>query len=985
MLSNTNETNKQDDSELNVDDDSELNVDDEINKYFYGETKQSNNIDCVADCDDSDNNSNSGIDDDTIKINDHKEEEKEIIIGIDLGTTNSCVAIWRKNNLEIIPDKFGNRTIPSVIAFTNKSRYIGKEAKKQIEINTENTFYEVKRLIGRKYDDETVINDKQFITYEIDKDEQDNVVLVSKLSSNKNVYSPEEISSMLLMELKHMAEDYLKKQINKAVITVPAYFNDAQRQATKDAATICGLECLRIINEPTSAALAYGLQKASIHKDKDLNIIVYDLGGGTLDVSLLNISNGLFQVLGSAGNTHLGGADFDNRLISFAMTEFKKKYGYNKLDNLSAMSFQKLKQSCEEAKKRLSETKKTTIAVKDFYDDKHLFITITKEIFEKICKDLFILCLKSVDDVLKSCEIEKDEIDEILLVGGCTRMPSIRNNLKLYFNGKEPNSSINPDEVVAAGAAIQGYILSNESDPFSENVVLLDIIPLSLGVETIGGVMNVLIPRNSVIPIRRKRKYTTDSDYEESILVQIFEGERKMTKDNFKVGEFELFGIESAPRGIAQIEVSFSVDVNGIINVSAIDLKNNDNKKTISINSNKGRLSAEKIKELIQEAKSFEIIDKIEREKKQLFYEIEDLCSNIKINVNDDGFKLKENDKEMVLDEINKIFEWLQEKKYTEHNKKEYLRILDKLKKKYGTLILKVSHDDDDVKSAQNGNSKIESTSVFGNEEDEENIYEELENEELGINNIADEELKNEIKRLRETLLTLCHSIFDIISSDSLKIENDHVKELREYVDDILLWTHVKEKISISEYKQKIDEVNKVCNDIVEKYADTQIFDENEVTKQIKTKKNELEQLCYALMSSIISNILALHEKEIKKLKDTVTESLDWLVDINVKTECAELENKVFVVAEEEYQYKIDELNSLCTELYNSMLNINISSDFTILNNETNKNDENDENEKIENENENENDNNINIDYILSNFESSGTSGTSIANLRNKY
>jgi len=936
----------------------ELNEENEIDEYFYGKKGKKEDSDNSSD---SDNAIGKGEEED-IKVNDYKDEELEdIIVGIDLGTTNSCVAIWRKNNLEIIPDKHGNRTIPSVVAFTQKSRYVGKEAKKQIEVNTENSFYEVKRLIGRKYDDETVINDKQFITYAIDKDEQDNVVLLSNLSNKKNIHTPEEISSILLMELKHMAEDYLKRPIEKAVITVPAYFNDAQRQATKDAATIAGLDCVRIINEPTSAALAYGLEKASINKDKDLNIIVYDLGGGTLDVSLLNISNGIFQVLGSSGNTHLGGADFDNRLISYCMNEFKKKYGYNKLDNLSSMSFQKLKQSCEEAKKRLSETAKTTVAVKDFYEDKNLFLTLTTELLEKICKDLFILCLKSVDDVLKSSDIDKKDIDEILLVGGGTRMPKIRNNLKLYFGGKEPNSSINPDEVVAAGAAIQGYILSHENDPFSENVVLLDIIPLSLGVETIGGVMNVLIPRNSVIPIKRKRKYTTDSDYETSVIVKVYEGERKMTKDNFFVGEFELTGIESAPRGIAQIEITFAVDVNGIINVSAIDLKNSDNHKTISINSNKGRLSPEKIKELVEEAKHSAVKDKIEREKKQFYYEIEDLCSNIKVNVNNNEFKLKENDKIMVIDDISQVFDWLTEKNYIERTKKEYLKVLDKIKKKYGTLMLKITHENDNVKGAVNDSVKIESTTVYGNEEDEENIYEEIENEELGLNNIVDEETKKEIKRLRETLVTLCYSIFDIISSDSLKIEKDHIVELREYVDDILLWTHVKEKISISEYKQKIDEVNKVCNDIVDKYNNEMIFEENAITKEIKTKRNELEQLCYALMSSILSNILALHEKHIKQLKDKVSDTLEWLIDMDVKVKKAEIDGIPFDINESEYQKKLDELNSLCNELYNSMLNINISSNPTIIPS-----------------------NDMNVDEILSKFSSAGTSyGTSIADLKN--
>ena len=533
-------------------------------------------------------------------------------------------------------------------------------------------------------------------------------------------------------------------------------------------------------------------------------------------------------------------------------------------------------------------------------------------------------------------------------------MPAIKNNLKLFFNGKKPNSSVNPDEVVAAGAAIQGYILSHETDPFSENVVLLDIIPLSLGVETIGGIMNVIIPRNSVIPIKRKRKYTTDSDYQSSVNIKVFEGERKMTKDNFLVGEFELKGIDEAPRGIAQIEITFSVDVNGIINVSGLDLKNTDNQKTISINSNKGRLSPEKIKELVREAKQSEITDKIEREKKQLYYEIEDLCSNVKTNIGNDEFKLKENDILKVMSDISKIYEWLEEKPYNNRDKKEYLNTLDRIKKKYGTLILKVSHDNNNIKAASDSSHKTESTTVYGNEEEDDGIYEEIENEELGLSNIVDDELRKETKRLREILVNLCYSIFDIISSDLLAIDKDHINELREYADDILLWTHVKERICITEYKQKIEEVNKICNDVVDKY--NTLFEKNIINKEIKTKRNELEQLCYALMSSIVSNILALHETQIKKLKDKVDDTLEWLTDIDVNIKKAEVTNLIYEITEDEYKVKIDELNNLCDELYNSMVSI---PNLDII----------------------EQHNNANIDTILSNFTSNTSNGTSIADL----
>lgn len=826
--------------------------------------------------------------------------QEEIILGIDLGTTNSCVAIWRKNNLEIIPDMYGNRTIPSVVALTNKTKYVGKEAKKQIELNPENTFYEVKRLIGRKYDEQTVMNDKEFLSYTISPDEDNNVVIQSKLS-HKKFLTPEEISSNILMELKHMAETYLGQEIHKAVVTVPAYFGDSQRQATKDACQIAGLECTRIINEPTAAALAYGFDKRKI----DMNILIYDLGGGTMDVSLLNIADGIFQVLGCSGNTHLGGADYDNALMTYAIEQFKKKYKINEINDLNPISYQKLKQGCENAKKRLSEIKKTTIIVPSFYEDKDLFITITKEIFDNICKELFILCLKPVSDILESCKMDKKMVDEIVMVGGCTRMPQIRENLKLFFNGKEPNVSVNPDEVVAAGAAIQGHMLSHKTDPFSENITLLDVVPLSLGVEVIGGIMNVLIPRNSTIPITKKRKYTNDTDDESYINIKIFEGERKITKDNYLVGEFELTGITPSLRGINQFEITFSVDVNGIINVTALDLKNTDNKHTITINSNKGRLNADKIKELIEEAKNYELKDKTEREKRTLYYNIEDVCCTIKANIMNPSFTIKDVDKNNISSYINNILDKLKTESYTTIDKKEYTTLLNNIKTKYGTLMMKVTGELDNLKSKRDETNN--STSIYenGDEEDEDvitkEIYEEIENSELGIKNSENSEIKKEMRRLRDLLVSLCYSVFDVLSSDNIGLEEAHITELREYVDETLLWVFVKEQISIDDYKQKIDEINEVCNNIVDK--NQTIFDNEEINY-----KKELEKLCFMVLGSIMANILGPKEDEkIMYLKKYVEDILDFMVENN------DIDDN------DMYNTKLHELNKLCDNIYNDM------------------------------------------------------------------
>jgi len=688
-------------------------------------------------------------------INDEKDDnkntnnmdKKDIIVGIDLGTSNSCVGIWRNKNLEIIPDEYGNLTIPSVVSFTNRSKYVGKSAKNQLEINPANSFYEIKRLLGKKYDDTK--RDAEFLTYNIASDEDNNVVIKSNLDKRKKEYTPEEIASLILMELKRNAESYLKTKIKKAVISVPAYYNDSQRQATKDAATIAGLECCRIINEPTAAALAYGLEKKSFDTNSDMYVLVYDAGGGTTDLSLLNISHGYFQVLASTGNTHLGGVDFDNRLISYCKSVFKKKHKIDKLEHLSAISLQRLRKACETAKKILSVKLSTIIAVKDFYENKNIYIPITRKQFENICKDLFILCLKPVEDILISSELSRDDIDEILLVGGTTKIPKIRENLKNFFR-KEPNISINPDIVVAAGAAIQGYILANAEDAFSENVVLLDIIPLSLGVETIGGVMNVIIPRNSVIPIKRKRKYTTDSDYETEVKIKIYEGERKMTKDNFLVGEFILGGIEPAPRGVAEIEITFNVDINGIISVTAIDLSTN-NKNAITITGNKGRLTKNKINKLVKEAAELEKRDRQEREKRQLHYEIEDLVSNVVVNIKNEEIQLKENDKEKVMKEIDTVIAWLKEKNYIDREKKEYYKVVKRLREKYGTLILKISHDKSNYKGMTTGG--VKATSIYNTDEDD--VYTDIENEELGISNDMTKEDVDELKQLRNTLTNL--------------------------------------------------------------------------------------------------------------------------------------------------------------------------------------------------------------------------------------
>lgn len=871
---------------------------------------------------DNESDSNNGSDSD-----DESDEEKEdVIVGIDFGTTNSCVGIWRNNNFEIIPDEHGNHTIPSIVAYTAKSRYVGREAKNQKELNPKNVFYEIKRLIGKKRNDTCVQNDLEFINYDIGEDENGNVVILPEFTKTERKMTPEEIGSVIFMKLKHMACDYLRTEVSKAVISVPAYFNDSQRQAIKDSAMIAGIDCVRMINEPTAAALAYGLMNVSIQKqqienpdvNKEMTIIVYDLGGGTLDVSMLAIENGVFEVLGTVGNSHMGGADFDNYILGYCLRMFKQKHNISSLPDVSSMALQRLRKACENAKKILSINTKMTISVRDFYDGKDLIIQLTRDKFNELCSDLLIFCLKSLDDIIRSTGKQKEDIDEIILVGGMTRVPAIYNNIKNFFNGKEPNCSINPDEAVAIGAAIQAHIISHRTDPFSEFVTLLDIVPLSFGVETIDGVMNKLIPRNSVIPITRKRRYTTDTDDVSSVKIKVFEGEREMTKDNYCVGEFILDGLEKAPRGHVKIDVKFCIDVNGIITVYAEDVKNPENKKSLTITGNKGRLSQDEIARLVDESKNYEKKDKTEREQKQHYYEIDDLCNNILTNLNDKEFKLKESDQEMVTKEINEIVLWLKEKKFNERNNKEYVRVIKNIQRKYGTLILKTTGDNKNKVKTVNEN--VNATTVYGDDEDDEEklneIFEKIEEEEMGIENLSQEE-KEEIKHMKNDLMELCYNINDVIKSESNGMTDEHKTELRDFIDDIMLWIHVQNKLTKKDIEEKVDEINTACDKIMSEYEkqEKSVFKENKIKELITDSKHELEQLCYALKSSIESNMFSLSDDSIKTLNDKITDTLLWFGESNDKN-----------ISDEEYKQRVNELNEECNKLYQSMVNINLSS-----------------------------------------------------------
>jgi len=862
--------------------------------------------------------------------------DDEIIIGIDLGTTNSCVCYWKDNNLVVIPDDKGNKTIPSYVSYTNVHKYVGLEAKNQSILNANNVYYEVKRLIGRKFSDNQVTKEKKLLSYKIIGDSNDNIRLLSTLiptsillsedEEEYRVFTPEFISAQILIKLKQMAQDYLNRKITKAVITIPARFTDSQRQATLDASKIAGLECVRMIHEPTAAAMAYGLTNRKLKPDEILNIIVYDFGGGTLDVSVVEIStnnNGenIFTVLGSAGNTQLGGADFDNRLCSFSITRFKKQNKISKLDDLSALSLQKLKQSCETAKKILSTKNKAYIAVKDFYDNKDMFFYITRQEFEVICADLLLLCLKPVEDILNICELEISNIKELILVGGMTRMPMIIDRLKQKFK-ITPNNSLNPDEAVAAGAAIQGYILSHTDNPFSESVTLLDVTPLSLGVETCGGkklsgfnsggIMDILIPRNTVIPYTVEKIYTTDTDYAKTIDIKIYEGERQMTHDNIFIGEFELRNITEAPRGIPEILVSFNIDLNGIITVTATEKESNSS-SSIIVNSNKSGLSQEEIQRLVEEAKELEVRDELERVRKMKHYQIDDMCSNVITNINNKNFKLSDIDKEIIKKDIENTFIWLKEKKYYDRDENELEDILNNLKKRYGVLIIrgKLEDTNNELKDANLEDNKT--TNIYQDDEDaninQEKVFDIVEIEELGLVGLSMPEI-SELKELRQSLNDLCYQIFDILDNPNFNISESHKKELKDFVDDTLLWICSIEKPTKTDYKQKIDEINDACDKILNLYNDDNNLFKSDNLYNIKTKKEELETLCLTLKIMLTENSIPLKTNQKNELLELINNNLNDIYSDKI--------------LEEECENKINIINNICNDISLKLAGINL-------------------------------------------------------------
>lgn len=801
------------------------------------------------------------------------------ILGIDFGTRNTCAGIWRNNQFEAIPDALGHLVMPSIVSFHGSCKLIGNNALILKGVHTDNiisanTIYDIKRLLGRSLEDPNLHELIEMLDYNITLNEQIEIVLDNALGKMvKTIYTPIQITSFILSEVKKNAQAYLESEVKDVILTVPVHYGDQQRRALLDAASASGFNCVKIINESTAAALAHGC--GDKFQNKSGNIIVYDLGAGTLDISLLNIDDGFFNVISSGGNSNLGGEDFDNVLQNHVYKEFKTHYGLTTVE-MSPLDKSHFRSSVENAKKTLTYNDSSTIIMTDRNNRKFTYI-LTREIFERVCNNLIIMCLRPLDSIISASKLSRDDIDEIILVGGSSKILKIQEDIKTFFSGHRTSIIIspNPDTIVATGAAINGHIIQNKDDPFTKNIVLTDVTPLTLGVEVHGNQMVPIIERGTIIPASNTLIFSSNDDDEDSVLIRIFQGERLLTENNILLAEFILSGFEKGPRGSAKIKITFDVDLNGILHVTAVETKSNiSTSKSIDSKRINGSLSKKQIDEYIAESLANQDADNALAYQVILEHNINNKCKLILTNLKDEDKKIKE--------EIENILSYLN----GETELDEIIRINKDMNASYTSLMFNMNSDNLKLKAA---NSKTVGTTIYNEDDDEDD---EQYSTEIMIGNS-----RKEITSIKETIHSTVLQVDSIINNPSFDFEEEDIVLFSDYLDSVQMWILITSSDILIEYVNKLNEVNKETEKFMQKYQTKEIFSESKVSA-----KEELNVVCRTLMDAIKQNHLPYEDEDLNIFKAQIRDIKEWLTE---QDQC-----------EEDCQEKLNEVNDYSAQLY---------------------------------------------------------------------